>query len=1019
MTYEGLVFLGVNFTVVLSCCGIGVLHLSSHENRSMGLQNAGAAFENFMFTKIKLILCLYRYALIAVLSCLPIVRARAQTPAAPAPDPNGPANIFYGDLPAQNASTAPIVVFIHGWKGTASDWWSASDMYASAWAAGYRTAFVSLNADNSRNNTPWGQNGINLKPLLTRIATHYSGSSFYVVAHSKGGLDMQAALLTVSNGKYAALDPTIAALVKSVFLLGTPNQGTPLADWAFTSGGTNAQQLGLTGTGLHSLEVGIVKAFRAQADPILAKAGIQFYTFAGDTAGTNTGLQATAKIIAGIVSGPNDGFVPVTYVPLTYSYSMSLGRTGSNSYQLTQGHVSFGLIDGIIRGLQSQTPGFTKIVTGGFGDNSNTYAWSIQWFKHKLYVGTGREVNCVTAFVLATGPHSGRSNCPNDPKDLRLAAEIWQYTPETKTWARVYQSPLDIPVGNDSANNPIVMAHDIGYRGMAVFTEADGTQALYVAGVGAGELFANLAPYSTSGYPPPRILRSVDGVNFAPIPQDPGTFLGNITLNAPAGSPVWGFRTMAVLNGKLFVTATDYSGIGYVIASSNPSAGNDAWFPVSPPETQMPIFFITPFNNRLYSAGGDNTGYFVAYTDATGTPPYTWTRIIDHAGYGGGNRIAMSMQVFNNQLYVGDANVPAIELIRINPDNTWDLVVGSPRPVGQISKKPVSGIGESFDNQWSAQVWWMDVVPSGRHQGLYLGTFNWSTLLHVLNDMNTAVPDYGASLFRTPDGVNWSSVTNIGFGDGYNYGFRTLKSTPFGIFAGTARLAGGFHIWLDQSVLDLNGDGVIDQNDVNIIAGAVGQAASGPNDARDLDEDGQITSNDVQLLTTQCSVAGCGVQPPPAPITVLAPTNVASLSNSSVSLTWTPVPGALKYRVYRQTQLTVPNYFPNTLPGTIVSFYNATFTFPQDVLSGSLNTLCPQGLTSPDQICKFFGLIQLGYEANSGIGFPTPPVYLGTTTSTSYQEAPASALQSVYFVRAEDAQGNLSEPSNLAAAPSF
>jgi hypothetical protein len=313
----------------------------------------------------------------------------------------------------------------------------------------------------------------------------------------------------------------------------------------------------------------------------------------------------------------------------------------------------------------------------------------------------------------------------------------------------------------------------------------------------------------------------------------------------------------------------------------------------------------------------------------------------------------------------------------------------------------------------------MDVVPAGRHQGLYLGTFNWSTLLHVVNDMNLAVPDYGGALFRTADGTHWSSVTATGFGDGYNYGFRTLQNTPFGVFAGTARLVGGLQIWIDQSVLDLNGDGVIDQNDVNSIAAVVGQPASGPNDARDLDQDGQITSHDVQLLATQCTTPGCGFQTPPPPITMAIPTNVTSLSNSSVSLTWDPVPGALKYRVYRQTQLTVPNYFPNTPPGTLVTFYNVTFTFPQDIVAGKLNGLCPTGITSPDPVCKFFGVIELGYQPNSGIGFPDPPVYLGTTTSTSYQETPPSPLQSIYFVRAEDGQGNLSEPSNIAAAPSF
>ena len=40
--------------------------------------------------------------------------------------------------------------------------------------------------------------------------------------------------------------------------------------------------------------------------------------------------------------------------------------------------------------------------------------------------------------------------------------------------------------------------------------------------------------------------------------------------------------------------------------------------------------------------------------------------------------------------------------------------------------------------------------------------------------------------FRTPDGVNWDPVTLTGFENPYNYGVRTLESTPWGLFVGTA-----------------------------------------------------------------------------------------------------------------------------------------------------------------------------------------------------------------------------------------
>src|SRR5215467_1245937 len=60
---------------------------------------------------------------VLVLACLFAVTPAAQSqPANPTPDPNGPANIFYGAAPPDSAK-APLLVFVHGLKGIAADWW--------------------------------------------------------------------------------------------------------------------------------------------------------------------------------------------------------------------------------------------------------------------------------------------------------------------------------------------------------------------------------------------------------------------------------------------------------------------------------------------------------------------------------------------------------------------------------------------------------------------------------------------------------------------------------------------------------------------------------------------------------------------------------------------------------------------------------------------------------------------------------------------------------------------------------
>ena len=145
---------------------------------------------------------------------------------------------------------------------------------------------------------------------------------------------------------------------------------------------------------------------------------------------------------------------------------------------------------------------------------------------------------------------------------------------------------------------------------MAVFTEADGTQALYVAGnkrlpSSTPSLLITLRAIRIHG-----LLRTTDGINFAPIPMDPGTFMGKATswrIRRPnskcEASAIW-----SCTDGVMYATATDYIGTGSIISSSNPSAGDNAWQAVSPPTATMPVRTLLVFNNYLYVGGGDARG---------------------------------------------------------------------------------------------------------------------------------------------------------------------------------------------------------------------------------------------------------------------------------------------------------------------------------------------------------------------------------------------------------------------------
>src|SRR5262249_7453358 len=151
-------------------------------------------------------------------------------------------------------------------------------------------------------------------------------------------------------------------------------------------------------------------------------------------------------------------------------------------------------------------------------------------------------------------------------------------------------------------------------------------------------------------------------------------------------------------------------------------------------------------DEHLYAGTLNATsGYQIWKTTATGRAPYKWTKVVEGgAGRGNLNEIALSMCVFGDALYVGSGiqnggrdrvhNVgPAAgELIRIYPDDTWDLLVGDTRKGDSGTRRPLSGIGPGFGSLLNALFWAMAVYDGH----LYVGTYNWAVFLPYLNQKN-------------------------------------------------------------------------------------------------------------------------------------------------------------------------------------------------------------------------------------------------------------------------------------------
>ena len=317
------------------------------------------------------------------------------------------------------------------------------------------------------------------------------------------------------------------------------------------------------------------------------------------------------------------------------------------------------------------------------------------------------------------------------------------------------------------------------------------------------------------------------------------------------------------------------------------------------------------------------------------------------------------------------------ELIAIHEDDTWDLVVGEPRMTPDGLKFPLSGLGNGFGNWANGHFWRM-----ASHDGqLYVGTWDWSVGFQDFSSgMFFDVVDrlfthhYGFDLFRTDDGIHWTPITQSGLGDPHNTGVRSMESTPDGLFLGTARQRWGTQLF------------------------------------RKIED--------------------------PAPEPIAAPQRLKAeseaISGRTVNLSWEPSPAAMQYRVYRSMVKPLDELFEEIfgegereidVPGP----QGATITMNlEDIQGGALSYLCPGGRSITDTSCAALETLD-NVNVNSvaeaeepppfPVAFPLSYQHVAVVLDTAYSEPAPTALQSLYFVRAEDALGNLSQPSNLVGGP--
>lgn len=290
--------------------------------------------------------------------------------------PGNPGQWYAGDNPPGSTLSKSPIVFIHGLNSSSNTWWNQNDMYSTAYANGYRTAFIDLYPTKNM----W-DNGALLAQKLSEIYQYFGGQKLVLVTHSKGGIDAQSALVHYGAHQY----------VSSLITLSTPHSGSQLADLAYSSwAGWLSGILGSKNDAVYSLQTGYMSHFRAQTDAHVNSRKNRIYTFGG----TKWGSFGSSLYWGGLYLssyGSNDGAVTVQSSRLSYGTEI---RTGSWDHtSIKKGSSTFLLFEPYLRAT-------TAASQANLNMSEETSAASVSsYFRGGEFTGTRQEFFNVEASV--------------------------------------------------------------------------------------------------------------------------------------------------------------------------------------------------------------------------------------------------------------------------------------------------------------------------------------------------------------------------------------------------------------------------------------------------------------------------------------------------------------------------------------------------------------------------------------------------------------------------------------------
>jgi hypothetical protein len=260
------------------------------------------------------------------------------------------------------------------------------------------------------------------------------------------------------------------------------------------------------------------------------------------------------------------------------------------------------------------------------------------------------------------------------------------------------------------------------------------------------------------------LLRSEDGIIFDPVLERPGSAQGWSGLRAPVA---WDSGLAVVAFGESsaaeFPDNTALYVQGVVEGSavlSEPGFGD--------PENQE-ICALAVDGGRLHAATRNDARGFQLWIGEGSGSSIGWRKVIGEGAYRfGHNPSVAGLAVWNGDLYVGTDHpfppgaglpVPGAEIIRLERDGHWEVVVGEMRFSPQGLKVPLSLSGPGFGHAAASRA-----VPVAGGTGLVVGI------------------ETGGQLWRSSDGEEWAAAS---------LGAGLVEQLPQGTAAGVVAMVIG------------------------------------------------------------------------------------------------------------------------------------------------------------------------------------------------------------------------------------